>query len=217
MTDNEIIKCLEKCDFCELCSSNYEDNILYYLNEAGCSYQSFYGGTKLVLLFNQTDFVIKIPFEGELDYDYDDEEEIFRPFYAEGNGWDYCAMEEDEYQRACEFGIEQCFAKTSYFCTIDGHPIYKQPYVRMYSIHQEGSTHSEADSREAERRYKESDGVSGGLPSEWMADVVSYFGGETFSKLLKFLSRSDINDLHSGNVGYLNNAPVLVDYSGYFE
>lgn len=216
MTDQEIIKYLEKCSFYELTPETCQYNILDCLDDMSCGYQSFWGSTKLVLWFNNTDFVIKIPFEGEFHYNGDDEEE-FIPFCGNGCNWDYCAVEETEYQRACESQIEQCFAKTSYFCTIDGHPIYKQPYVEMYNHFQEKSHHTEEDSKKAQELYEKSDGVSGGLPKGWMADVVNYFGDKIFSRLLEFLSTSDINDLHSGNVGYLNGAPVLVDYSGFYE
>ena len=35
------------------------------------------------------------------------------------------------------------------------------------------------------------------------------------NKLLEFIRTVGINDLHDGNIGYIENRPVLVDYSSF--
>ena len=36
------------------------------------------------------------------------------------------------------------------------------------------------------------------------------------TQLYDFISELEINDLHSGNIGYENGRIVIIDYSGYF-
>ena len=45
-------------------------------------------------------------------------------------------------------------------------------------------------------------------------EVVEAIIGEN-RKLFDFIYENDINDLHKGNFGYLNDAPVIFDYSGF--
>lgn len=40
---------------------------------------------------------------------------------------------------------------------------------------------------------------------------------EEYKKLVAFLEKEGINDLHCGNVGMINGKPVLIDYCGYEE
>ena len=49
----------------------------------------------------------------------------------------------------------------------------------------------------------------------WLADVLAYFGEKIFNKLIEFIQYMEINDLHNGNIGYINLKPVLMDYSGW--
>ena len=48
-----------------------------------------------------------------------------------------------------------------------------------------------------------------------MRDAINWYGENEIEKLLKFINDEKINDLHSGNLGYLNDRPVIVDYAGY--
>ena len=51
----------------------------------------------------------------------------------------------------------------------------------------------------------------------WLKDFLEFFGEEILKQLNKFIDAYGINDLHTSNVGYIGNRPVLIDYSGYFE
>ena len=56
------------------------------------------------------------------------------------------------------------------------------------------------------------------LPLKWINDFIECYSEEEFDKLGKFLDAHDINDLHSGNVGYdENECPVIFDFSGYHD
>ena len=51
---------------------------------------------------------------------------------------------------------------------------------------------------------------------EFMNWLIPYYANsEKADELFEFLNESDINDLHSGNIGYIGNRLVLIDYSGY--
>lgn len=45
----------------------------------------------------------------------------------------------------------------------------------------------------------------------------SHYGMEEYSKLSKFLVKYGVNDLHLGNIGFINNGPIIIDYGGYYE
>lgn len=69
---------------------------------------------------------------------------------------------------------------------------------------------------------------SGSMSSEEIVDVIDddcgfiealfpfYYSVEEMTRLYDFISELEINDLHSGNIGYENGRIVIIDYSGYF-
>ena len=48
-------------------------------------------------------------------------------------------------------------------------------------------------------------------------DFFSHYGMEEYSKLTNFLTKCGVNDLHQGNVGVIDDGPIIVDYGGYYE
>jgi hypothetical protein len=48
---------------------------------------------------------------------------------------------------------------------------------------------------------------------EWLFPY--YMDYDKFETFTDFLENADINDLHSGNIGYISGRVVLIDYSGY--
>ena len=48
-----------------------------------------------------------------------------------------------------------------------------------------------------------------------MKDFICSYGELAFDKLYDFLSDNNIQDLHSENIGYICERPVLVDFSGF--
>ena len=152
------------------------------------------GATKGVLIFEQLGFVIKIPFcRNSEDCYYNSAYGEYECCYFTGadtdNGWDYCEAEANKYKRAEEEGLAQCFAKTKKIGDIDGYPIYMQELADIYK--------------------------SIMFNLEWLSDAFHYYGEKVFHKLLEFIRTVGINDLHDGNIGYIGNRPVLVDYSSF--
>ena len=51
--------------------------------------------------------------------------------------------------------------------------------------------------------------------TDWVALVVYFFGMQFFFNLMNFCKENAINDLHYGNIGFLNNKPIILDFCGY--
>lgn len=228
MEISEIIKVfkeLDDLDFIELTSENYNENILYTLDKAVednllPKYEYFEGASKLVLHFCDTDYVIKIPFSGSLQYTYEDEDDEegdynFIEFCgAEGEGWDYCNSEVIRFQWAKNEKVEKCFLETEYICSIDGYPIYIQQLATPYTSLECDNTEFREDelkktSKICETNYLKCFNV------DWLTDVREYYGEAFLIKLLNFVKNYGISDLHNGNLGYIDNRPVIIDYAGY--
>lgn len=176
------------------------------------------GATKGVLIFEQLGFVIKIPFcrNSENCY-YNSAYGEYECCYFTGadtdNGWDYCEAEANKYERAEEEGLAQCFAKTKKIGDIDGYPIYMQELADIYKSIDYQSSHTEEDSRQVSSICNSNNFYMFNL--EWLSDAFHYYGEKVFHKLLEFIRIVGINDLHDGNIGYIGNRPVLVDYSSF--
>lgn len=209
----------------------YGDNWTWYNNE---DYTVDSGASKVVLVFTNSDYVVKIPFKGEFceSDNYDCENSCDRDCscsrcsrgsvvenYYEFTGarigeneygWDYCASEQFFYEKAVVAGVEEFFIKTIFIGEFDGHPIYLQEKVKVYGY--DSQTKSSEQSKEIfmkKFRYSEIQNEDfGGL-------LIEYYGEDRVNQLVEFLSEVGISDLHSGNVGICANRPVLFDYSGY--
>lgn len=176
------------------------------------------GATKGVLIFEQLGFVIKIPFcRNSEDCEYNNTYGEYECCYFTGadtdNGWDYCEAEANKYERAEEEGLAQCFAKTKKIGDIDGYPIYMQELADIYKSIDYQSSHTEEDSRQVSSICNSNNFYMFNI--EWLSDAFHYYGEKMFHKLLEFIRTVGINDLHDGNIGYIGNRPVLVDYSSF--
>lgn len=217
----EIIEALEYANFDEFSEYTYQDNVLDIFRE---KYKKpwYYetGASKLVIIPENEDFVIKIPFEGmypEAEWD-DENEEYYESEFEHfcgadtNNEWDYCEVEAERYELSKTYGVEQCFAKCEKIAEIDGYPIYIQQKAKMYNC-LEKSNHTEEDIKSVSKIC--SDNYYECFNKEWLGDVFNYFGEKIFNIFMQFLSDFNVNDLHSGNLGYINGKPVLVDYSSW--
>ena len=209
----------------------YSDSWTGYNNE---DYTIDSGASKVVLVFTNSNYVVKIPFKGE-DCRYEDYgcenscsrncscSRCSRRSVGEGcdeftgarvgeneYGWDYCASEQFFYEKAVIAGVEEFFIKTILIGEYCGHPIYLQEKVEVYG--DSSQTKSSEQSKEIFiKKFCHSeiqDEDFGGL-------LVEYYGEDRVNQLVEFLSEVGINDLHNSNVGIRANCPVLFDYSGY--
>lgn len=214
-------------------SSEFTEDVFFNLaetmeNELYQSYQSCCfdnGASKGVIIpkDNEDKYVLKIPFNGYLSEDWDDEELtyagdrfIFFDWAPSSISWDYCSAEVEIYEKAEELGIEQLFAKTEIYDFIQGYyPIYIQEKAVMF-FRSSRTLHSEEKLKETSSKASAIYDYCS-IDNEWLTDVLDYYGEEKFITFLQFLKKQNINDLHSGNIGYIDGRPVVVDYSGYYE
>ena len=194
------------------------------------------GISKAVILIKGEPFVIKIPFFKYYDDDdywvEEEEEEIDEDrFYYDLEGasninlgegiepaipdWDYCRLESVIYQLALEEGLGAYFAEEGYLGTIDNTPVYYQTRCIPMS-----DMTIDYDSAEYEKKSNKSRKICENLKADcfnalWISDFIDMYGEEEFKRLNTFLKRYEIEDLRMANIGYLDGAPILFDYSGY--
>lgn len=160
------------------------------------------GYTKGVLIPINGKFVFKIPFEFDV------------------NTWyrlsvDYCDEEVDHYHEAKKAGLGYIFVKTVFFDELDNKfggnlPIYIQDKVLLFTG---GDSSDDPTYREISGRYSNTDR----LAPAWVEDFCNYYGMEAFDDLGTFVDKVGINDLHSNNIGYYHDKPVIFDYSGFYD
>ena len=211
----EILNVLESLDkkcFDDLYGeTNFKDNIVTPFKNRYNKHNFIWeeGATKGVLIFPSLGFVIKIPFVGDDDW---------CDFYGANNSencWDYCATEAELYEAAEEEGLEKAFAKTEFLCEIHGHPIYKQQYIETFFNTSNDSHHSNSRQymRDINEYCNESDIFC--FNEIWINDSCEYYGKDFVFKLLSFIKKKGIDDLHHANIGYIKKQPLLVDYSSF--
>ena len=198
------------------------------------------GVSKLVLLIKDESHVMKIPYMKRFDEDMYDQayadyteaddrgEEVGRapviedfcfPFQSAridiidtSNNWDYCALECAIYEEAHNRGLAQYFAEEVFFGEIGDHPVYIQKRVTPFDSYSSTTTHNfyETTSRCNKLNVR-------CINSVWTEDFMNFYGEQEYVKLVHFLDELKIYDLHAGNLGYLDGAPILLDYSDFRE
>ena len=161
------------------------------------------GTYRHTFIFDDCDWVLKIPRKiGE--HNYND-----------------CEIEVMVYKLAEKYGLHHFFAPaaqlTSFNCSLGEIPIYVMKKVvvdeervsdHFYSLY-DGDPEDEDDVDEwYENNFDEIDAT--------MQAFVDYYGGAEADILQNFLNKVDINDIHSGNVGYdEDDNLIIIDYAGY--
>ena len=213
MNTRKILEGLKECCFEELSEDSCFSCVFEY-----CSPQVFEnnynsGATKMILFpIEAKDYVIKIPFSHD-SYNFDE----VMPFEGadEPERWNYCKAEELYYEAAEARGLDFVFLETKYIGEVHDHPIYCQKKVEMLDSRR--SSHPK-DWKSTIIATSYCNSKSQECFSEfWITDFLEYYGTEMLDKLYCFLDDFNISDLHEGNLGYLNDIPVIVDYAGYHE
>lgn len=160
-----------------------------------------YGATKVIVYFNNTDWVIKAPIPGSFDY---------------------CRVEAENWIRAKREGVGYAFAPCFYYGRPYGTPIYIQRRIQkdldemVYQLYQYVSNKmpiGEDEDKEdyTDRLYAEID------TNLCDNDRIEIFFGSEGAQIVDFVCKYNINDLHEGNFGYLKDKLVIFDYSGFYR
>ena len=224
VTKEQILEALKECYFSMLTCDNYDENIIEHMDPKVLD--EYNSGASKVVLFptdEETDFVVKIPFSHDAEYisrcEYDEDFDPNNALFVgaeEPDGWDYCEAETLYYERAVEEGLEFAFLKTELIGRSNNfHPIYIQKKAEMLEIREESHKKDWVECQLASN-FCTSNHLEC-FSGYWVADFLNCYGEEAYKKLHDFLADCDIWDMHSGNLGYHNGKPVIVDYGGYHE
>lgn len=238
-----ILNLFQDCDFNEselLNEDNYYQKIVAKLNNKVKNFDYSNGVSKCVFLFEQyPDIVVKIPFNGGVDYRsysssadssndydyYDDSSEYSCADLSIVNckgmrrNWDYCEVEEVLFNRAYKAGVNDYFAQTAYIGEINGYPLYIQERAEIYSDSESKYSYKLIKEliEEIKQDLGDPDRLFGRLPDEWICHFYVIYGKNLLKKFLDFVEEEEISDLHSDNVGFIDDKPVLTDYSSFWS
>ena len=179
------------------------------------------GVSKVAIIPKEKNYVIKIPYYGK--YRKSNGIKCFYPYFSSiSKSGDYCKSEEIIYNKAKANGLDTFFAEIEQIGKIKSIPIYVQRKAVIFEdvYYPEDDEEENLNEREVSIfktiTTKYSDLVEDEyLPISWMKDFIFSYGELAFDKLYNFLSDNNIQDLHSENIGYICERPVLVDFSGF--
>ena len=129
----------------------------------------------------------------------------------------YCEVEAEIYENAQREGVEEFFAPCYFLENFEGAAIYVMARAevsrdRLYcDLYDRFSSEGRSD-EEAEEMLSDIEDADEYV--DWLFPYYSDY--DSFERFIEFLRNSHINDLHSGNIGYIGDNVVLIDYSGYF-
>lgn len=200
------------------------------------------GISKAVMLIKGEEYVIKFPFRSlfeEDDYDdacyrYNNEDEYpeqkeepdVEDYYYNfdcanhvaipmNRLWDYCELESAIYEEAVDQGLGAYFAEEYLLGFVNDQPVYRQTRcVACYDYEQKYSD-DEYEKKSSYSREKCKELNCNCFNPIWIADFIERYGEAEFKRLNAFLNEYEIGDLRSCNIGYLDDAPILFDYSGF--
>ncbi len=187
------------------------------------------GISKAVIIIPNSEYVVKIPFNGAFDRpsvynektkDYEEgEEREFFPFEqaddleSDEEAWDYCANELLKYENAVAAGFGEFFPETRYYREKDGFPLYLQEKCSTFP------SCSKKPSEQAREKSRTNNKLRCKANSEWIAAAVDWYGEERVEQFVQYINDTGIDtDLHDGNLGFGSKGnPVILDFSGYRE
>lgn len=194
----------------------YDDNCVYISPEKTWCILS-------VILERYTDIKIEIgaskvciiPVEGDF---------VFKITREDRSTEESCETEAINYQQAKANGFDKFFLETQLYkhfneCGFD-FDIYIQPKIDVISMEIDEERDEELEESESLDSYKGYGSCSADLSLAWIENFLSYYGERSYDELIHFCDYNLINDLHSGNVGYVYDdynalKPVIFDYAGY--
>ena len=210
---NDILPYVENYEFDEYFTSREEDFLISSIDCDELSFDWEDGASKLVIIPEDKDYVIKIPFNAGYDtflceyYDY---------------SYNYCEEECNLYEK---ISFEENPLFTQFFRPLtkvkefEDWDVYIQPKCQIYNNLEE-EDRSKSYSKDSMMKVKSKKlRHYTNLPEDWLAAVTEVLKDvQLVREFILFLEEYDITqDLHSGNIGYYNNKPVILDYAGFYD
>lgn len=173
--------------------TNLSSNLFYWRNNNTFSHNFHigYGLYKYVFIIDDYDFVIKTNHTSKI-----------------GNG---CAEEFYMYKQAVKDNMEEFFPETDFLTSIDGHKFYIQERADVNEMGVEDSVFEYVspyfDDEQLAREYVYDDEIE-------VEDILNaVFPKEKAKKVIDWLDKYGIEDIHCGNIGFNNNRPMIIDFS----
>ena len=163
----------------------------------GVNYRIFYGVTKVVLVPKNRGarYVIKMPM-------------------AEADNFNWCEAEVSAYRDALNYGVEKFFSEISRFRECSWCKAYLQKRIKTNNFVEDDELYEPEEdwSRLSNLSIESVETLN--LCGKIIDELLRAYPNGEIDRLLEFCSEYWINDIHSGNYGYDNGAPVIFDYSG---
>ena len=198
-----------------------DELIRYECHEAGFhNFSIDYGVSKVVVIPENYNWVLKTPLKGKEYYSYDEEEEedyISFEFYCNADApdsSDYCWDELLRIQEAQQAGFGKLFPVTEFLCKNNDRRYYLQE-----KVHPANSGFKTNPSKESVTRARKMDAQFKYCSSEWRAAVIEYYGYDFWINFVNWDEKQCsriLTDMHHGNYGYRDDgSPVILDASGF--
>lgn len=179
------------------------------------------GATQFVIIADDLDYVVKIPFCGCWCYPYNEDTDshdydadmVFESFTRYQ---DYCGRSMDIFNAADYCGVGDAFAETIFLGNCkSGYPIYLQEKITATLVE---DVIERTPSKDSLQKVNSMDPYSRGeFPRNWLAIAIDNYGEQFVKKLIEFCD-NNVEDLHYGNIGFRKNGTaVIIDYAGYYE
>lgn len=203
MTVEEVTKLLNEIHLSNCCDDFSTRQQLRRVNALSGVHVTM-GMTKVCLLFESTNFVIKWSPEGKNRHN-----EAFREY--------------EIYNQAVKEGLEMFFPKTEILGTWDNIVViiqdrvdfsfYQCPFIKLSYYKRIGRTVTDKIYYKATLTLR--DNRDEPLNRTWVAMAISLYGKKRVKAFGHFVEMHQINDLHEANIGFKNNKPVILDFSGF--
>lgn len=186
-----------------------------WIDSPDCCINTAGGETKVVLWEDTLPYVLKIPCT----------------YSKNCLDTDFCKKEVENYNAACDEDVDDKFAAIDFLFNFRNYPIYIMEKAECDADRIYDSAYSSAlrnhlgdenvDEMTLDEREELEEGFScdfDSWDSEDQMDSLLYdiWDYEEVDRFKNFCIDHEINDLHCGNYGYINNKLVAVDYSGFF-
>ena len=160
---------------------------------------------------------------------YDEDIVLKFPLLSRCNDFDYCRAEVRNYRAAEKAEVGQYFAWTDKLFEVytdkGYYPVYVMAKVdcdeeaitdmMLETFYENNGNPDEVDEdarQDYEDRYNSACSGSTEGVDEWFRSTMD---SREYAKLDQFLCSNDIDDIHSGNLGFDGDSVVIIDYSGY--
>lgn len=171
------------------------------------------GISKFCLVFKKEDFVLKW---SRYSFDFSD---------VSHDNYNEVMQEYEFYQKAKNKRLEKFFPFTEYFSQVNGvdfvlqekidYSCFNCPEKTKEKYYKISKTATDKIFWKMDKGFRLHMGYDRDLDYLWAKMAIVLYGKKMCKNLCFFIQENKINDLHGNNLGYKNNRPIILDFSGY--